>query len=393
MEQVRIALVGIGGYGGIYVNELLPVGRDARVRLAAAIDPQPERCSRLEELRESNVPVYPSLEEFYRHDQADLVVISAPIHLHAPLTCLALENGSNVLCEKPLAGSLDDAQRMVDAERRAGKFVAIGYQWSFSDPVLALKRDILAGRLGQPRRLKTVVLWPRGRSYYQRSPWAGRIRMDTGAAVLDSPLHNATAHYLHNMLYLLGDSISTSASLAQMQVELYRANPIENFDTAALRIFTDQNVELLFLTAHPVNLLRGPLIHYEFEDGVVEYPNETGGFEARFNNGQVIDYGSPDGSHGGKLWKVVGALRSGALPACGLQAALPELICAVETQKAPITPYPPEVIRQEEMGADQLTYVDGLAEILLEGYETNRLPHEIPQAAWALPATRIDLAK
>jgi predicted dehydrogenase len=391
MQPVRIALVGIGGYGESYLSELLLPGQDERVQLVAGIDPQPERCSRLEELREGNVPIFPSLEEFFRRDHADLVIIAAPIHLHAPLTCLALENEANVLCEKPLAGSLADAQRMMDAEAQTGKFVAIGYQWSFSETILALKRDILAGRFGRPLHMKTAVLWPRGRAYYQRSPWAGRIQLDNGALVLDSPLHNATAHYLHNMLFLLGDALNTSAAPLRQQVELYRANPIENFDTAAMRITTRSEADLLFFTAHPVNLYRGPLIQYEFELGTIDYPSETGSFEAHIHSGQSIDYGSPDRSNGSKLWHCVAAIQEGSPIVCGLRTALPELMCAVGAQKAPICAFPPELMRTEEMGFDQLTYIDGLAETLLEGYETSRLPHEIAHATWANPAAWIDL--
>jgi predicted dehydrogenase len=391
MQPVRIALVGIGGYGESYLSELLPVGQDERVQLIAGIDPQPERCLRLEELRESQVPIFPSLEEFFRHDQADLVIIAAPIHLHAPLTCLAVEHGANVLCEKPLAGSLADAQRMLAAERLAGKFVAVGYQWSFSDTVLALKRDIIGGRFGRPLHLKTAVLWPRGRSYYQRSPWAGRIHLGNDAWVLDSPLHNATAHYLHNMLFLLGDTLQTSARPIRQQVELYRANPIENFDTAALRIFTPGEVDLLFLTAHPVNLYRGPLIQYEFEQAIIEYPCDTGSFQAYLHQGQTIDYGSPDVSNANKLWQSVAAIQEGSPLVCGLQTALPELICAAGAQAATIHSFPATLIRSNETEFDQLTYVDGLAETLLDSYASGRLPHELPQATWSSPAELIDL--
>jgi predicted dehydrogenase len=194
--KLRIALVGIGGYGASYVSELLKAGPEREVMIAGAIDPAPERCPMIDVLREDGVPVFADLEAFYQNEQADLVVISAPIQQHAPLTCMALAHGAHVLCEKPLAGSLADVERMIAARNASGKQVAIGFQWSFSQAILSIKRDILAGRFGKPLDGKALVLWPRGLSYYQRNRWAGRIRADDGSLVLDSPVNNATAHYL-----------------------------------------------------------------------------------------------------------------------------------------------------------------------------------------------------
>ena len=197
-SAVDIALVGIGGYGGHYLPALLtpPDGRD--VRLVGAVDPLPDRCSRLAELQGRGVPIYPDMASLFAERAADLVVIASPIHCHCAQTCLALANGANVLCEKPVAPTIQEALRMQEAADRAGRFVAVGYQWSFTGAVQELKRDILDGRFGRPLRLKTLVLWPRAEKYYRRNDWAGRVRTPEGQWVLDSPVANATAHYLHN---------------------------------------------------------------------------------------------------------------------------------------------------------------------------------------------------
>src|SRR5439155_21910363 len=99
---------------------------------------------------------------------------------------------------------------MAEAAESAGRFLAIGYQWSYSTAVQALKRDILQGRFGRPLRFRTSVTYPRSKSYFRRNAWAGRERSEAGDAIYDSPVNNATAHFLHNMLYLLGDVPSTS---------------------------------------------------------------------------------------------------------------------------------------------------------------------------------------
>src|SRR5688572_14647518 len=165
-EKVRLALAGIAGYGDHYLDALLHDPRAAAIDFVAAVDPAPQRSKRLAELQSRSITIHPTLEALSDAAPIDVVILSTPIHLHAPQTCFALERGAHVLCEKPLAGSLEDAQRMADAQRATGKIVSIGYQWCFSDAVQSLKRDIMAGKLGTPVRMRTIVCPPRGLAYF-----------------------------------------------------------------------------------------------------------------------------------------------------------------------------------------------------------------------------------
>ena len=70
------------------------------------------------------------------------------------------------MCEKPLAGTMADALKMVDAARNSKGFAAIGYQWSFSQAVQTLKKDILDGAFGAAIRMKTLVCFPRALSLF-----------------------------------------------------------------------------------------------------------------------------------------------------------------------------------------------------------------------------------
>jgi predicted dehydrogenase len=259
--------------------------------------------------------------------------------------------------------------------------------------MLALKSDILAGRFGQPVRLKAAILWPRRRSYYQRSHWAGKIRTADGAWVLDSPLNNATAHYLHNMLFLLGESTAASALPEFLEGELYRANPIENYDTAAVRANLPGGAELLFLTAHPVDQQCGPLLRYEFEHATIEYPGEDGALRAIFKGGRGHSYGSPDVENGSKLWQTVEAVRSGVPLTCDLRTALPQLICAAAIQQAPIHAFPQDSVKTQGDEEDPLTFVRGLYSSLLECYTADRLPSDPPAASWAGGKTAVPLER
>ena len=393
---VRVALAGIAGYGDEYLACLLNDPRAAAVNLVGVADPAPQRCRRLEQLRGRGVPIHSSLENLFASaGPIDLVMIATPIHLHARHTCLALRRGASVLCEKPLAATIEDAVRMAECERAAGpeKFVAIGYQWCFSDAVQALKRDILRGDFGRAIRLKTICFFPRAVSYFSRNDWAGRLRTSTGEHVLDSPANNATAHYLHNMLYLLGGTRETAATPAAVQAELYRANDIENYDTAALRATLASGCELLFYTTHAVPERLGPRCQFEFEHAVVEYDFlASPRFVARFKSGEVRDYGDPGRDRTQKIWQSIDAVRTGAPPACGIRGATPHTVAVAAAQRSvpAIAAFPPSVRHAHQINGESVMCVDGLGDALNECFTRGILPAERGNLTWSHASTPVD---
>lgn len=391
-EKITVALVGAGGYGQYYANELLHNHQD-RIQLVGVIDPYVERSPHIDELRTRQISLYPDLSDFFAASTAQLVCIASPIQLHAAQTILALEHGANVLCEKPLCATIQDARSMAQADEQSSGFAAIGYQWSFSAAIQALKADILNGGLGQPIRLKSRVYWPRPDAYYNRNRWAGRIKLDDGSWVLDSPAGNAAAHYLHNMLYVLGATRETSAAVKSIQAELYRVNPIENYDTGILRCMTEQGVEILFYTTHACQNTINPIFDYEFENAVVRFDQNTGeNITAHFHDGHQKNYGNPFAQGMGKIWQCVESVQTGQPIACGIQAAIPHVLCINGAQEsAAIGDFPDALRRTAIRSSDTLTYVDGLEDLLTHSYEANLLPSESGQAGWTAGGRIIDL--
>ena len=163
---------------------------------------------------------------------------------------------------------------MIAARDEANLPVIIGYQHLADPAILATKRRLLGGELGEIRSARVVGCWPRPRSYYSRNDWAGRLGVDQ-RWVLDSPLSNAMSHYLQLAMYLLGPDEYDTAEAAQVQAELYRANPIENFDTCSVRIHTEQGIDLLVLLTHASCEIMDPTIEILGEKGsVTVYPEQ-----------------------------------------------------------------------------------------------------------------------
>jgi len=376
-QPVSVVLVGTGGYSAYYyVPRLLEGAAQGRLRLVGVVNPPAMPAN--EVLRQAGVPLYPDLETFFATQRAVLAILSGPIYTHGPQTLLALANGTHVLCEKPAAATPAEVEQMMAAEARSGLKVGVGFQWCFSEAIQRLKGDVQSGRFGHPLRFKSLVLWPRPQSYYRRNDWAGKMRLGDGRMVLDSPAQNAMAHYLHVLFYLLGPSREMSMDPGEVQAELYRANLIENYDTAALRCQMKNGAEILFYVSHAILQDRHPWLRLEFEHAVIEYDGQTSHrFTARLVNGETIDYGDPGETEDNKIWDMLATVRGSPPPACGLAAALPHVRCVAAAQRFPIRGFPSHLLRVQNPQGDPLVWVEGLAERLERCFEEGVLPSQV----------------
>ena len=395
-HKVTIVLVGIGGHGEYYLSALLDQSEGKNIELVGAVEVQPSICERLDDLQANQVPLFTSLGAFFEQRSADLAIISSPIHFHCSQTCLALSRQTNVLCEKPAAATIQEVRQMGDAEKSSGKRVAIGYQWSFSTAIGQLKQDIQRGVLGKPIRFKTLVCWPRSEAYYTRNDWAGKLRSSDGGWILDSPINNATGHYLHNMFYVLGPHSQTSELPVEVTAELYRANRIESFDVGVVRCYTASKVEILFYSAHAVSRKIGPIIDYEFEEAHVRSEGSEsveGRLVAHFRNGNIKSYGSPDAEPYRKLWDTVESVRRQGPIACGVDAATAHQLCVsgMHDSASEIQDFPMALVEVKGQTGQRQISVRDLEEILMHCYDRAVLPAESDTWDWATPGRTIDL--
>ncbi|GEK58450.1 quinolinate phosphoribosyl transferase [Marinococcus halophilus] len=389
MEQsCRIVLAGTAGYGELYLQTLKEQNRLSW--LEGVIDIFPEKSSFYQDIQAAGVPVYESMEAFYAEREAELAVIATPIHLHAGQAVTAMKAGSNVLCEKPASASWEEAEEMRRVRDETGKFLAIGFNWSFSNAVLEFKEDIQAGRFGRPLHGSALVLWPRNDAYYARSSWAGKKLGAGGAPIFDSVANNATAHFMHNLFYVLGDTKNESAKIDTLEMEVYRANPIETFDTCALRAITDRGVDLAFFASHAVEKEVNPSFYMEFEEAVVSY--EWGKpMKAVWHNGTEKSYNDPESEHMHKLNVCIDAVLGHSQDIrCGIEASYSHLLTIESVHQMFPESY---VFGEEEKQVDAslgLTYIPGLAEVLETCYAERKLPGETT-ASWARGTKRTSI--
>ena len=251
----RVAICGIGGFASSHHQEFAALEQTGALKVVATCDPALDRLGELclrHGFAQRGVATHSSFEEMLEahKGEIDFGVVATPIPCHAPMHRSLLEKGIACYLEKP--PTLDPAEfsEMLESERSARTPTHVGFLFVELSDRLALKARMVAGEFGKPLEFSFLGLTARNPAYFQRSNWAGRLRLGDGL-VLDSCLGNAMAHYLNNMLFwAASDRVESWARPLDMECELYRANAIEGCDTIFARCGLNNGSTLRLAASH-----------------------------------------------------------------------------------------------------------------------------------------------
>lgn len=159
MKKLKGAVIGCGGLGRVHIGNLL---RMEDVELVAVCDIVPEQFTRVINTNQgkgatfdlSGVNKYTDAEEMLAKEQLDFAVVALPTYLHEPYSVMALNKGLHVLCEKPMARSVEGCRNMVEAAKRNGKTLMIGQTLRFSFAYEKIKEVYDSGEYGKLLRLE-----------------------------------------------------------------------------------------------------------------------------------------------------------------------------------------------------------------------------------------------
>lgn len=164
------------------------------------------------------------LAELCRMDDLDVIDICTPPHLHLPQALQVLAAGKHTICEKPLVGSLRDADTLTAAEAQSNCRVMPIFQYRFGHGLQKLKLLVDSGVAGRAYLTTVETAWHRRPEYYD-VPWRGKWATELGGALLGHAIH------AHDMLtYILGPIKSVYCRAATL------VNTIEVEDTAAVSL-------------------------------------------------------------------------------------------------------------------------------------------------------------
>ena len=367
---MKVLLVGANGYGVHFVETLFDMHKKGQITFEGVVTRSDFPMQ--EELKAVGISAYKTLDAFYAEHTADLALISTPAFLHKEQSIYCVEHGSNVLCEKPAAPTVEEVEAMLDAEKKTGKFIAIGYQRCFSDAILSLKKDILDGVFGKALSMKFFMSAPRKFAYYVRGGgYAGQVKTKDGRIILDSPASNACAHFMQEMLFLLGSEMDTTAEPTLVGGECLRAYDITNFDTCTLKMTVNGDVPVYFAASHSAESSSPHMVRYEFENGYVII--EDCFLKATFKDGSVKNYGDPMlDPYANKIRHCLNAIKAGTIPVCTVKTARSHVKLIGDVYHTiPVTEFAEKVCEEDRI------YVPGLKEKLKDAFDKGCLLSEV----------------
>ncbi|MGF7216266.1 putative dehydrogenase [Spirosoma lacussanchae] len=195
-RKLGIALVGLGKYSE---GELAPALQETEYcRLAGIVSGTPEKIDKWKrkyDIPDQNAYTYKTFDQIADNPEIDIVYVVLPNALHAEYVIRAAQAGKHVICEKPMATTAEDCQKMIDACKKAGKKLSIGYRLHFEPHNLEMMR------LGQKETYGKVnrIMAENGQKQGNDTPW----RLGKGLAG-GGPLPDVGVYCIQGAIYTKG---------------------------------------------------------------------------------------------------------------------------------------------------------------------------------------------
>lgn len=391
--SVKVALCGVSGYAKTYVYGLTQLQDKGKIDFAAAVVRSPAKePETVADFTRRGIRICPDTATLYRECPGiDLMCIPTGIASHEALSIEAMEHGCDVLVEKPLCGCMESARRIIEAEKRTGKTVMVGYQHIYVPGIQKIKKHLLSGKLGRIRRITAAGLWPRGDAYYSRNAWAGKLAVN-GVPVCDSPVNNAFAHYLNISLFFAGAAFEEMMIPVSMRAEMYRCRAsIETFDNCAVKVTSADGVEILAFFSHTCPENCNPAVHVECERGSADWKD---GKEwcVKDASGSVIESEAVAPLDRGIMFNAALArLADPAAFVCTARAAAAQTFCIDQLHRNfRISQVLPKFFSRRE--EDGVLMLEDVQKYYLAARDEFKMPSEAG-APWSVPSETVKLEK
>ncbi len=205
-KTYRAVLAGTGSIADAHVRAV--EATQGRVRLVAAMDVDACRVRDFG-ARHQVADTFTDYATMLATVRPDIVIVATPPGQHTAMCIAAMEAGAWVWCEKPLCGSLAEADAIAAAEDRTGRYTSCVFQMRFASSTAHLRALAASGQLGRPLVAVCNTLWFRDAAYYA-APWRGTW------AELGGPTMGLGIHAMDHLLHLLGDWTEVRAMAARL---------------------------------------------------------------------------------------------------------------------------------------------------------------------------------
>lgn len=212
---MKYALIGCGR---IAVNHI-KAAMSNHLELAAICDLEMEQMEKLlikYNLEDkTSIKRYTDYKEMIQENELDLVAIATESGCHAEIALFCIEHGIHCIVEKPIAMSVEDANKIIDLAHKHGVKVSACHQNRFNVAVQEMRKALEAGRFGRLSHGSVHVRWNRNEEYYTQASWRGKWVSDGGA------LMNQCIHGIDLLRWMMGDEVEEVYGQTRQQFHNY----------------------------------------------------------------------------------------------------------------------------------------------------------------------------
>lgn len=212
---MRYALIGCGRIATNHVKAVI----NNNLELTAVCDVIPDQMEKLLEkhdLNEDNsIKRYTDYRQMIEENELDLIGIATESGCHAEIALYCIEHGINLIIEKPIAMSIQDADEIIKRSEEKGVKVSACHQNRFNVAVQEMRKAVEAGRFGKLSHGSIHVRWNRNEGYYTQAPWRGKWASDGGA------LMNQCIHGIDLLRWMMGNEVEEVYGVTRQRFHHY----------------------------------------------------------------------------------------------------------------------------------------------------------------------------
>lgn len=214
--MIRVAIIGLGNISPAHIMAYKTFPE--RVKIVAMVDIIPEKAAKRAKEFGIDCEIFDDHHKILDRDDIDLVDICTPPYVHAEIAINSLRAGKNVVCEKPMAASLEECDAIMQAAKESGKLFSSIAQNRFRTSIARLKGVLDSGLAGEVKHFTVDSFWWRGHCYYDLW-WRGTWEKEGGGCTL-----NHAVHHIDMLGWMMGTpdevtSILTNTSHDNAEIE------------------------------------------------------------------------------------------------------------------------------------------------------------------------------
>lgn len=218
MTGLKAAVIGCGDVSGVHFEAIAKLDGAS---LVGVCDADPERLAVA--VAAYGVPGFSDHLSLLEAVRPEVVHICTPHDQHASVAADCLERGVNVIVEKPLAHTLAEGRRLVEAAAEGAAKIAVCFQNRYNATAQAMHGLLSSGELGAVLGASATVMWQRSADYYLDRPWRGAWAGGGGGLMMNQAIHTVDL-----LQWLVGDVVSVSGHASTR----FLGDTIEVEDTA-----------------------------------------------------------------------------------------------------------------------------------------------------------------